>query len=884
MLISLIPSAFAAEKNLAVHDNTRKYAFTLSAYGKTGTTTSTQDYWNTETVKSVSDQWNLVSRAGTNWMQLRDDANGSNYNWNAYQYQSDGGVVVAIRIDVDEAGAYIPKLTYNTMTDGYIHDIFLVPDDGSVEWTNALTTNKSKVEGFIEGKAPIATIDMWGEQSGVKKTAVLDSQTLAKGNYLLILRSNGYNEKTVPYQPDNRLFIRAEISSFELVRDVNAEAIANGELEYVLGVDVLNRDKMFVHGQSGSAAEGLRSTSLLHHVPYMDWEFTTTLGPDNNMDRVGDVVEPYNTMDITKTDPYRIDNALKNGGLYGIISTQIKPADGSSGVYATAKIADYKTDDLQEDRAQIVLRVNIPYAGKYTMTTRGWKYHQGVVHDVRFARATTEERLSITEAAKLPIIGKYYANNATADESIAESTAVTGEVKNTEYGQPISIEVPEAGEYWIVYDTSKASLDANPYYVNYKSGNYQIISLTGVKLTPVAEDLRLGFALSASKTALTAGETVALTATETMRDAGARAVAAAYRSSSPSVATVSADGTVTAVAGGRALITAEAADGATDSFWVTVSDKAANNKVAYAITTSVSPSSIKVESGDRNEKITVTAEDIDGYKFRHWVRGSADNGSWVSSDKSFSFNLMTNTYLTAVYTEDKDEKLVEFFNENGEYYAEAAADAEGKVALPADPTRTGFKFAKWLLSEEIEFTADTVVTADITRAVARYEASEETFAVTLPDASVENLFYGDEVTLKAEYVKDGTAKAYSAYWYRDGKQVAYGTEYKYLVWDDTVITKSTAGVQAPTVVLDKVKKSGNAYMIEYDAMGKEIVEVGIIFGSGNHTVESCDSKATSQNTKSHGQFTAKPGKTGGTVARGYLIYNDKGTYRVVYSD
>ncbi len=242
---------------------------------------------------------------------------------------------------------------------------------------------------------------------------------------------------------------------------------------------------------------------------------------------------------------------------------------------------------------------------------------------------------------------------------------------------------------------------------------------------------------------------------------------------------------------------------------------------------------------------------------------------------------MTNTYLTAVYTEDKDEKIVEFFNENGEYYAEAAADADGKVKLPADPTRTGFKFAKWLLSEDEEFTADTIVTAAITRAVARYENSGESYAITLPDATTENLSYGDAVTLKATA---SNGKEYYAYWYRDGKQVAYGEEYTYLVWDDTVITKSTAGAQIPTVVLDKTKKSGNAYMIEYDAMDKEIVEVGIIFGNGSHTVESCDSKATSQKTEKHGQFTAKPGKTGGTVARGYLIYNDNGTYRVVYSD
>lgn len=455
------------------------------------------------------------------------------------------------------------------------------------------------------------------------------------------------------------------------------------------------------------------------------------------------------------------------------------------------------------------------------------------------------------------------------------------------YGQPINIEVPEAGEYWIIYDTSKTSLEENPYYIEYGSNDWQSMGVTGIKLTPVSVDLRLGFEVSASRTELTAGETATVTASEVMRDAGKKAYTGeiTYKSSSPSIATVAEDGTVTAVAGGRALITAETADGAADSFWVKVSDKETDKRVLYAITTSVKPSEIKVENGVRNQEITVTAEDIDGYKFRHWVRGSAENGSWISSDKSFSFNLMTNIYLTAVYTEDKGCKIVEFFNENGEYYTEAEANEEGKVSIPADPTRTGFKFAKWLLSEDVEFTADTVVTDAITRVVARYEDSGDLYGVKLPDASEKDLSYGDKVTLKSEYVDGkGVAKAYYSYWYRDGKQVAYGPEYTYYVWDDTNITNSTAGVQTPTVVLDKAKKSGDAYMIEYDAMSKDIIEVGIIFGSGNHSIESCDSKATSQKTEKHGQFTAKPGKTGGRVARGYLIYDDNGTFRVVYSD
>ena len=69
-------------------------------------------------------------------------------------------------------------------------------------------------------------------------------------------------------------------------------------------------------------------------------------------------------------------------------------------------------------------------------------------------------------------------------------------------------------------------------------------------------------------------------------------------------------------------------------------------------------------SGTRGDSVTVTAADFDGYTFRYWVRGSADNGTWMSADKSYTFSLMTNTCLTAVYSEATTDKVVEFFNES----------------------------------------------------------------------------------------------------------------------------------------------------------------------------------------------------------------------------
>ena len=72
-------------------------------------------------------------------------------------------------------------------------------------------------------------------------------------------------------------------------------------------------------------------------------------------------------------------------------------------------------------------------------------------------------------------------------------------------------------------------------------------------------------------------------------------------------------------------------------------------------------------------------------------------------------------------------------------------------------------------------------------------------------------------------------------------------------------------------------------MISYDANGKDIVEVGILFGEGA-SVASCDSKAASKvKGDAQGQFTAQPNSGTTATARGYMIYKEDNTYKVIYS-
>ncbi|MBQ2839862.1 MAG: hypothetical protein IJE70_00770, partial [Oscillospiraceae bacterium] len=300
--------------------------------------------------------------------------------------------------------------------------------------------------------------------------------------------------------------------------------------------------------------------------------------------------------------------------------------------------------------------------------------------------------------------------------------------------------------------------------------------------------------------------------------------------------------------------------------------------IALATANSTDPNTINVigNTYTRGQSVTVTAEEIPGYTFRHWVRGTADKGDWVSSDPNYTFTLATNTFLTAVYTPNAADnaKIVEFFNGNGEYITEKTVE-NGSVTLPDDPKMTGFDFWRWIVAKDTPF-AGFAITAPLTRVVAEFKDTNDTFTV---DGN-SGLKY-DAVVTKNSTSGDEVA------WYRDGNLVGYGASYEYHVWAGVgAITQSAITTKAPVVYLDPTVK-GTARMIEYDAGDKEIVEVGILFGDGtNMTVDSCMYKATSQKSGNalHGQFTAQPADDSYTIAKGYLIYRDGSAYKVVYSN
>ncbi|MBQ2742698.1 MAG: Ig-like domain-containing protein [Oscillospiraceae bacterium] len=285
---------------------------------------------------------------------------------------------------------------------------------------------------------------------------------------------------------------------------------------------------------------------------------------------------------------------------------------------------------------------------------------------------------------------------------------------------------------------------------------------------------------------------------------------------------------------------------------------------------------------NRGETVELSAPETDnnGNVFKCWVKGTEKNGVWVSSKASDTYKVMTNTYLTAVYEAPSatEGKVVEFYKENGEYFTTVAA-VDGKAVLPTEnPSLPGYDFAGWYVSEEDELVADEELTADVTRAVAKFNGKTVLTATMVKVNGEQSTECNFGTLISAE---DSKAK----YWLRDGKIVKFGTNYDYYIWDATNIMSSYDSTTAirPTVVLDKYSVDG-AYMIEYDRGNQTIAEVGILFGSSEKmTVDSCNSKATSQWNRAHGQFSATP-YGDEAYARGYMIYGTAGNYKVIYTD
>lgn len=510
-----------------------------------------------------------------------------------------------------------------------------------------------------------------------------------------------------------------------------------------------------------------------------------------------------------------------------------------------------------------------------------------------------------TNASNCNVIPKVYlfdAKTSIEDGKIEANMLVTEEKIPARQRKEITFdaETLEEGEYYFVMCSSSDNGEKFPrlafYNLTLTSGK------NGLGTVPM-------WSYYIGKTALEIGETtsISLKATKNSDGSDYEGAVASYQSSNSDVASVSANGIITANKIGKATITATAGD-VTKSVDITVDNVLVDENVSFMATSNV-PNAVLVGtvkgttfqkyydadtalSIPGNTAMRVEALDMPGYNFVGWFLGSAEKGIFFHAVNAFNIRLVSNLCLTAVYepVEDADDGAsvdVAFYNGNGQLLSNSSVEKGTEFAAIAQPDMDkyalrGAKFlGKWSMANVGEISDSYKFNKD-SKLVAQYEAdSSAKYYVDVPDGmGVEDAYYEYDTKLVLNAGKDVT-------WLRNGKVVAYGSTYEYYVWgaDNITIADATpADEQMPVITLTS---DTDGDMIEWDKgaseFGASIVEVGILYNnlsSAKPTIGGFTSKAIVKEREDHGQFTV----IGDGVARGYIAYKVGSLTRVIYTD
>ena len=794
---------------------------------------------------------------------------------------------IVLKLEVGKSGIYQPTLDFKK--NSYSGKLNI--------WTIPATEDVSKYTGYtqaydlIEKAQYIGSVDLHTDSSDAAPFVGNDVYMQAGDNYLIMTITKGAGDTT----NDSSLYY-AYIKSLALERKAGVVLSAekkelikgrattlsayvadadNNPLDASVTYESLNPTVATVDNATGivtAVSVGtatIKATAVTANGTYTDtieitvntkWDMTYIFTNSVVASQTGTAANPpLNTVtalkdDVTDSWEYVNQIGLGAGGLY------------SDGIQYQCYPSAFLDDG--ENKNVIVLKLNFPETGTYLPTLGAMRRTYCGKNDIYLVPKSYADSKWNMSSSALPIAeivsdaGVTNIISANLYHSSNESTPklFEGDTYNVDENEIYMIIVLRNNDENIIND-GDGRLWGYPRYLE--------MTRTGsVKLL-------------ADKTELTKGDTTTLiTAIKDNRDNAATADVT-LTSLNTAVATVSGN-TVTAVAPGTATIKATATvDGVevSDTVEITVGAETADNMVSFAAYSSIAGESVsvsgiiydeEVESVSRGTPITVVAPEVEGYTFRYWKRGSSTNGKWISNDSTYSFSLMTNTMLTAVYDEnvEAEGKKVEFWNQNGTYL-ETKTVTDGEFEAPT-ATLTGFTFKGWYVNGKDKLDVSKL-TAAITRAVAQYDANAISGSVTVGGEPESEIVYNKKIT---KTVPGATV------WKRDQKPVAYGETYTYYVWDATDITCETAAIseKEPLIIIES--GNGGAFMIEYDAGDKQIVEAGIVFGDGA-TVDVCQAKATSQKNLSHGQFTATSDYS---AARGYIIYKDNGNYIVKYSD
>lgn len=908
MLISLVPSVFAdgteGETAQEYSGITVKYDFTK--FEGAGVDVSAKvDYSKTyEFWKFRARGGTKVSGGGTSTrtvtvasqnecLQVVARANWDTDNQNAVTYTKTDWV--AFEVKVPKAGMY--EVTLNNYAYGQkagTVGVWILPGD----------TSDNAINGLLTEGTRFAKVDFIDESSSGKKTFVSKDTTVANKyfeakNYIFaykVLNGNIYNATEGAVVPDDNadMYIKGvtldgdgkdvgnavpmsmvtSVDKAELNLDTDEKIAQMTSKVYMSNLDEVT--DIITYESNDTKVASVDETGKVTALSYGVKPVTITAKAEAN----GVSVESSKEISVKKTGisiAYNVGTDALAKKLDGYLTALTK--DNANNFYryygmgTTSATNPSQTGGHLRNRSDAVIGMRgestlafeayVPESGFYTMEMKHPCTEAGKMAAVYIGK---DGKVSLVYNKRDDLGNKVGSYACYASSNTTATSYITG------------IKIDEPGWYVISFtmDEGATAPDGEPWGNDIYIGDFTLISGEGGEPVPMEAMIKLG----ADK--LEVGGTTTAEAIKYLSDgkpAEEAATISDVTSSNEDVVKLEGN-TATAVGAGKATLSATVTYGEkTENITreVTVIDKPAGQTVSFAAD-GVSKVYVNEEeteytdlsllSLNRGDTVKVVADTSDaGKTFRGWVRGSAESGRLVSNNPEYEFVAMTHTMLTAVYSDNEEvsEDVVEYYGWNKHYIATLPATANA----PTAPALTGYEFAEWVLGQSDD---------NIARKVAQYTAETTTYNVSVP-AGVSMSVEGGEYIYDAKVTCTASE---NVYWYRDNKLVDYGTSYSFYLWDNTSITTKSTGNNGAKIMLDNPKS--NSYMIEYDKGTADVVEVGIIFGdNANVTIDNCEEKMNSQkNDFTHGQFSATADEY--TTARGYLIYNDNGTYRVIYAD
>ena len=733
-----------------------------------------------------------------------------------------------LEVEVGNAGKYTPYLTYIEDKSSPIVDIYLfeAPADRTA-WDCTYTGSGLSVAAGYE--AVIANLDSskrignainLNGSSGEKKAALTPVE-LEKGRYFIVIvpvkAVTGWTTgKAGTYETCTMKF-----KSFTLSEEL---AAANAkELKYDITLNALNVDKIPEAGFSNNSytTEVIRTgKTTLDNISLVNWKYKLK----------NEAYKDQDIMNLQKTAPYAIE--ATNGKIAGVYSGAFE----SPGYAGTVKIANYS--NASTERPHVAVRVNIPYSGKYRLAVADGQANAAYdpFMQVYFGEAQATYAPANVDAwlTANKFLGWFSSSNWGTATDIKSGAMFSSSMQASEKGtndtstfvknyavDGFTVDVPTAGEYWVVLNACADSLTLNNASLS-NAGIYQHLRFSSITLTPLPGEM------GAEEAAIAA---VANTMTKDIAEESEHSL----------------------------------------------SDKAVVNVLTTTVNSNNDTSihTVTPYTTTRGAELTIEAPKYDDYTFLYWTKGIGADRRVVSDSESYTLTAPAGgTYLTAVYkAKDDAQTSVVFFDASGNELSRTLYDEGEAIVFPSVPSLTDHTFEGWALAGQTGTVENATATGNQMIFVAQFseEPTGKSVAIKVNGVAT-NYAYGSLVEVSATERKNGNGSDVFLYWTKDNEIVSFDKNYSFLAAENCGL-EAVYGAYKPSIT-DSLRRiiisESFAEFIGLDAAK----EKGVLFNKngGEVSLETATHKIAVKNGGNQLKF--ENDLTSVASAIGYAIMDD----------